>query len=220
MVIAIDGPSGAGKSTAARLLAARLGYTYIDTGAMYRAVGWKARRDGVDPGDEAALARLCERIDVTIRHDSAGQRVLVNGTDVTSEIRTPEMGMMASAVSRSPAVRACLLTLQRKLGAQGGVVMDGRDIGTVVFPDADKKFYLDASVEERGRRRYRELAAKGMEVDLAGITEDIRTRDLQDSSREHAPLRKAPDARYVDSSQMKIEDVVAEMVRAVSEREV
>ncbi len=218
MVIAIDGPSGAGKSTVARLLAARLGYTYIDTGAMYRAVGWKARRDGVDPGDEAALARLCERIDVTIRHDSGGQRVLVNGTDVTSEIRTPEMGMMASAVSRSPAVRACLLTLQRRLGVQGGVVMDGRDIGTVVFPDADKKFYLDASVEERGRRRFRELAAKGMEVDLAGITEDIRTRDLQDSSRKHAPLRKAPDARYLDSSEMKIEDVIAEMIRVVSER--
>jgi len=215
LVIAIDGPSGAGKSTVARLVAERLGYTYIDTGAMYRAVGWKASKDGVDPGDEAALARLCERTEVTISHDSSGQRVSVNGTDVSSEIRTPEMGMMASAVSRSPAVRARLLTLQRNLGARGGVVMDGRDIGTVVFPDADLKFFLDASAEERGRRRYRELMAKGMDVDLAGITEEIRARDHQDSSREHAPLRKAPDSRYVDSSAMTIDEVVAEMLRAV-----
>jgi CMP/dCMP kinase len=215
LVIAIDGPSGAGKSTIARLLSRSLGYTYIDTGAMYRAVGWKAKKDGVDPADEGALACLCERIDITIRHDACGQRVLVNGTDVSGEIRTPEMGMMASAVSKSPAVRARLLTLQRNLGAEGGVVMDGRDIGTVVFPDADRKFYLDASAEERGRRRYRELKEKGMDVDLSAITEEIRARDLQDSTREHAPLRKAPDARYVDSSKMTIEDVVAEMLGAV-----
>ncbi len=214
-VIAIDGPSGAGKSTIARLLAERLGYTYIDTGAMYRAVGWKARQDGVDPGDEAALARLCERIDITIRHDASGQRVYVNGADVSGEIRTPDMGMMASAVSRSPAVRARLLVLQRKLGERGGVVMDGRDIGTVVFPDADRKFYLDASAEERGRRRYRELKAKGMEVDLDRITAEIRARDLQDTNREHAPLRRARDARYVDSSEMTIEEVVADMLGAV-----
>jgi cytidylate kinase len=215
LVIAIDGPSGAGKSTIAKLLSGRLGYTYIDTGAMYRAVGWKAKQDSVGLGDEAALARLCERVDITICHDASGQRVLVNGTDVSNEIRTPEMGMMASAVSKSPAVRARLLTLQRKLGAEGGVVMDGRDIGTVVFPDADRKFYLDASAEERGRRRYRELKEKGMDVDLAGITEEIRARDLQDSTREHAPLRKAPDARYVDSSAMTIEDVVSEMLGIV-----
>jgi cytidylate kinase len=215
LVIAIDGPSGAGKSTVARMLAERMGYTYIDTGAMYRAVGWKAIRDGVDPGDEAALARLCERTEVTIGHNASGQRVFVNGADVSGEIRTPEMGMMASAVSRSPAVRARLLTLQRSLGARGGVVMDGRDIGTVVFPDADLKFFLDASAEERGRRRYRELRAKGMNVDLAAITEEIRARDHQDSNREHAPLRKAPDSRYVDSSEMTIDEVVAEMLRFV-----
>lgn len=215
LVIAIDGPSGAGKSTIAKLLSQRLGYTYIDTGAMYRAVGWKAKLDGVDPAEEQALARLCERVDIAIRHDDSGQRVLVNGTDVSGEIRTPEMGMLASAVSKSPAVRARLLTLQRKLGAEGGVVMDGRDIGTVVFPDADRKFYLDASAEERGRRRYRELKDKGMDVDLAVITEEIRARDLQDSTREHAPLRKAPDARYVDSSAMTIEDVVDEMLGTV-----
>src|SRR3990172_10646500 len=157
LVIAIDGPSGAGKSTVARRLAKRLGYTYIDTGAMYRAIGWKAKQEGIDPANETALAGLCGRIQVLLTNDSDDPRIAVDGIDVSEAIRTPEMGMMASAVSKSPAVRARLLSLQRDLGARGGVVMDGRDIGTVVFPDAEVKFYLDASPEERGRRRYREL---------------------------------------------------------------
>ena len=212
LIIAIDGPSGAGKSTIARLLARRLGYTYIDTGAMYRAIGWKAKQEGVDPSDEAALQQLCARTDVTIRHEPGLQRVLVNGREVTGEIRTPEMGMLASAVSRSPAVRARLLTLQRGLGASGGVVMDGRDIGTVVFPGADVKFYLDASAEERGRRRWQELREKGMDVDQAVITEEIRMRDLQDSSRDIAPLKRASDASYVDSSAMTIDEVIDVML--------
>jgi CMP/dCMP kinase len=215
-VIAIDGPSGAGKSTIAKLLARRLGYTYIDTGAMYRAIGWKAKRDGVDPADEGALARLCAGTEVTIRHDTDGQRVLVNGIDVTDAIRTPEMGMLASAVSKSPAVRARLLTLQRMLGEAGGVVMDGRDIGTVIFPGAEVKFYLDASAEERGRRRWQELKEKGMDVDRTAITEEIRARDLQDSSRSIAPLTRAADARYLDSSTMTINDVVAAMLSHIS----
>jgi cytidylate kinase len=216
LVIAIDGPSGAGKSTVAKILAGRLGYLYIDTGAMYRAIGWKAKKERIDPENEQALAGLCGGADVTISHDGGGQRVFVNGVDVTGEIRTPEMGMMASAVSKSPAVRARLLTLQRKLGEQGGVVMDGRDIGTVVFPDADVKFFLDASAEERGRRRHRELAEKGMAVDLAKITGEIRARDHQDSSREIAPLRRAPDAVYVDSSSMTIEEVVNALMAHVA----
>jgi cytidylate kinase len=194
------------------MLAQHLDYTYIDTGAMYRAIGWKAKQEGVDPSDDAALQQLCSRTDVTIKHDSNGQRVLVNGVDVTGEIRTPEMGLMASAVSKSPAVRARLLTLQRGLGESGGVVMDGRDIGTVIFPGAEVKFYLDASAEERGRRRWQELKEKGMDVDLAVITEEIRARDLQDSSRAIAPLKRAPDACYVDSSTMTIEKVVASML--------
>ena len=173
LVIAIDGPSGAGKSTAARILAERLGYLYIDTGAMYRAIGWKAKREGIDPDDEAKLEDLCGRTEVTIKMDNSDLRFFVNGFDVTGEIRTPEMGMMASAVSKSPAVRARLLTLQRELGKGSGVVMDGRDIGTVVFPDADVKFYLDASAGERGKRRYLELKAKGMDVDRAQITKEI-----------------------------------------------
>jgi cytidylate kinase len=215
LVIAIDGPSGAGKSTVAKLLARQLGYIYIDTGAMYRSIGWKAKQEGVDPSDEAALAGLCSRTEVAIRQENGNPRFFVDGTDVTGEIRTAEMGMMASAVSRSPAVRARLLVLQRGLGSQGGVVMDGRDIGTVVFPDADVKFYLDASPEERGKRRYLELKARGDAVDLEQITREIRERDLQDSSRALAPLKKADGAVLIDSSELSINRVLERMVAEI-----
>jgi cytidylate kinase len=218
LVIAIDGPSGAGKSTVARLLAQRLGYTYIDTGAMYRAIGWKAKRDGIDPADEQGLAGLCSRTEVTISADNAAPRIVVDAIDVTGEIRTPEMGMMASAVSKSPAVRARLLGLQRELGRHGGVVMDGRDIGTVVFPDADLKFFLDASPEERRQRRYRELRQKGLDVDLDRITREIRERDRQDSGRELAPLKVADDAQVIDSSSMSIDEVLAFMLESAGKR--
>jgi cytidylate kinase len=212
LVIAIDGPSGAGKSTVAKILAQRLGYIYIDTGAMYRAIGWKAMKEQLDPNDENALAELCCRTNVTIKKDNSDPRFFVDGTDVTGEIRTPAMGMMASTVSKSPAVRARLLTLQRELGNNGGVVMDGRDIGTVVFPDADKKFFLDASADERGKRRYLELKAKGMDVDLARITQEIWDRDRQDSGRSIAPLKKADDALLIDSSRLSIDQVVERML--------
>ncbi len=215
LVIALDGPSGAGKSTAARLLAQKLGYIYIDTGAMYRAIGWKAKQEYIDPSDEPKLAELCLRTEVTIKKDNSDPKVYVDGRDVSGEIRTPEMGMMASSVSKSAAVRARLLTLQRELGRNGGVVMDGRDIGTVVFPDADVKFFLDASAEERGRRRFLELKAKGMDVELARITKEIRDRDQQDSSRLLAPLRKADDALLLDSTGMSIDDVLNEMLSLV-----
>jgi len=218
LVIAIDGPSGAGKSTVARLLAQRLGYTYIDTGAMYRAIGWKAKRDGIDPADELGLVGLCARTEVTIKTDHDDPRIVVDAIDVTGEIRTPEMGMMASAVSKSPAVRARLLGLQRELGSHGGVVMDGRDIGTVVFPKADLKFFLDASPEERGQRRYLELRQKGLDVDLDRITREIRERDLQDSGRELAPLKVAGDARVIDSSAMSIDEVLAFMMDLAGKR--
>jgi cytidylate kinase len=200
----------------ARLLAERLGYIYIDTGAMYRSIGWKAKREGIDPADEQRLAELCARTAVTIKKDNKDPRVFVDGIDVSGEIRTPEMGMMASAVSKSPAVRARLLTLQRELGINGGVVMDGRDIGTVVFPEADMKFYLDASAEERGRRRYIELKAKGMDVDRAQITREIEERDRQDSGREIAPLRRADDALLIDSSAMSIDEVLNRMVSEIA----
>jgi cytidylate kinase len=215
LVIAIDGPSGAGKSTVARILAERLGYIYIDTGAMYRAIGWKAKKERIDPIDENALADLCRRTEVTIKKDNSDPRFYVDGIDVTGEIRTPEMGMMASTVSKSPAVRARLLTLQRELGKNGGVVMDGRDIGTVVFPDADWKFFLEASPDERGKRRYQELKEKGMDVDLTQITREIKDRDHQDSGRSIAPLRRADDALLIDSSFLSIDQVVDRMLNEI-----
>lgn len=218
-VIAIDGPSGAGKSTIAKLLARRLQYLYIDTGAMYRAVGLKATREGIDLADEQALADLCSRTEVTFNSaGGGGPKITLDGRDVSGEIRTPEMGMAASAVSRSKAVRARLLELQRELGAQGGVVMDGRDIGTVVFPNAEVKFYLDATVEERGRRRYQELKEKGLNVELARITGEIAERDLQDSQREIAPLRKAADAILIDSSRLTVEEVLERMLVETGKR--
>ncbi len=216
LVIAIDGPSGAGKSTAARLLADRLGYLYIDTGAMYRAIGWKARQEKIDTADEGKLTDLCRRSVVTIKKDNIDPRIYMDGIDVTSEIRTPEMGMMASAVSKSPAVRARLLMLQRELGKNGGVVMDGRDIGTVVFPDAEVKFFLEASAEERGRRRYLELKEKGMDVDCARITEEIQDRDRQDSGRELAPLKKADDALLIDSTALSIGATIEKMLSVIN----
>jgi cytidylate kinase len=218
LIIAIDGPSGAGKSTVARLLAKRLGYTYIDSGAMYRAIGWKALREGVDPADEQALAKLCGRTNISIRKDNDDPRIFADGVDVSDAIRTPEMGMMASAVSRSRAVRARLLMLQRELGAQGNVVMDGRDIGTVVFPGADIKFYLDATAAERGGRRFLELKARGQDVDLARITREIEERDLQDSERELAPLTRAADALLIDSSRMGVDEVIDRMLTEVRKR--
>jgi cytidylate kinase len=215
LVIAIDGPSGAGKSTAAQLLAKRLGYIYIDTGAMYRAIGWKAQHEGVDPADDKKLSDLCARSEVTIKKDNSDPRFYVDGIDVTGLIRTPEMGMMASAVSKSPAVRARLLTLQRNLGKSGGVVMDGRDIGTVVFPDADVKFFLEASATERGKRRYLELREKGMDVDLAQITKEIEERDRQDRGRDIAPLKKADDALLIDSTALNIDETIEQMVSVI-----
>jgi cytidylate kinase len=182
---------------------------------MYRAIGWKAQQEHIDPSDEPKLAKLCLRTEVTIKRDNSDPKVYVDGRDVSGEIRTPEMGMMASSVSKSPAVRARLLTLQRELGRNGGVVMDGRDIGTVVFPDADVKFFLVASAEERGRRRYVELKTKGMDVELARITKEIQDRDQQDSNRSLAPLRKADDALLVDSTAMSIDDVLNAMLTVV-----
>jgi cytidylate kinase len=215
LIIAIDGPSGAGKSTTARRLAERLGYVYIDTGAMYRAVGWKAVQEKIDPADEEMLADLCRRTEVSISRSDGEPKISVDGRDVSGEIRTPEMGMMASAVSRSASVRARLLTLQRELGKSGGVVMDGRDIGTVVFPDADVKFFLDANADERGLRRYRELKAKGADVDPERITREIRDRDRQDSGRSLAPLRRADDALLIDSSSLDINEVLERMLSEI-----
>lgn len=214
LVIAIDGPSGAGKSTVAHLLAERLGYLQIDTGAMYRAVAWLLHAGGVDPDDLTAVERLCSTVDVRLERQDGLQRVLANGQDVTALIRTPEMSLLTSRISALKPVREAMMQAQRRMGARGGVVLEGRDIGTVVFPDADLKFFLSASAEERGRRRYLELAAKGQQVSLADTVQAVADRDLQDSQRELAPLRMAADAIAIDSSGRTIDEVLDSMVNA------
>ncbi len=209
LVIAIDGPSGAGKSTIARLLAARLGYLQIDTGAMYRAAALLLSRSGLDLADGDGVARFCDALRVRLETEDGVQRVFANGEDVSAQIRTPEVSLLTSRVSALKPVRDALLLAQREMGRQGGVVLEGRDIGTVVFPDADLKFFLSASPEVRGRRRYDELIARGEQTTLAETIAAVVQRDQQDSMREIAPLRKADDAVEVDSSHLGIEQVVA-----------
>jgi len=219
IIVAIDGPSGAGKSTVTRLLADRLGYINIDTGAMFRSVALMASRQGLDLADEPALESLCAGLDIDFdRTDGCCCRVLVNGEDVSSAIRTPEISLLTSVVSTKKIVRDYLLQLQRRMGERGGVVLEGRDIGTVVFPSAQAKFFLFASVEERGRRRYEELRAKGENVTLEQTVREVEQRDRQDLEREHAPLRRAEDAVDIDSTDLSLEEVLSRMEAIVRER--
>lgn len=219
LIIAIDGPSGAGKSTVTKMLADRLGYIHIDTGAMFRAVALAAKRAGIDAGDDDALAALCRGIDISFARNNGCCRVMSNGEDVTEAIRTPEISSLTSAISARKVVRDFLLHVQRRMGSCGGVILEGRDIGTVVFPDADVKFFLSASAEERGRRRYLELTARGEEITLADTVAAVIKRDEQDSGREHAPLRRAEDAVDIDSTGLPVDEVLDRMERIVRERE-
>ena len=209
IVVAIDGPAGAGKSTVAKLCARDLGYTYIDTGAMYRAVGLLARRGGTELGDGPALERLVAGLSCEFPWQDDELHTVVNGEDVSRAIRTPQGAMDASTVSRVPEVRTALVALQRSLGARGGVVMEGRDIGTVVFPDAELKIFLTASAQVRGTRRLQQMRERGQEGDLEEIISEIERRDLQDSTREHSPLRPADDAVLVDSSELGVDGVLS-----------
>jgi len=218
VIVAIDGPSGAGKSSITKLLAKRLGYLHIDTGAMFRAVALMAQRAGIATDDDARLAALCQGIEIGFQREGEGYRVLVNGEDVSLAIRTEEVGLLTSSISARKPVRDALLLMQRKMGALGGVILEGRDIGTVVFPDAEVKFFLFASAEERGRRRYLELVARGEKVTLEETIEKVVCRDRQDESREHAPLKKAEDAVPVDSTAMSIDEVLAFMESTVKDR--
>ncbi len=206
--IAIDGPAGAGKSTIAKLLAAKLGFIYVDTGAMYRAMALYMLNNGIDKDDEAKVTGVLDQVSVTIRHEDGAQQVYLNDRNVSGMIRTEEVGNTASKISSYGAVRAALLDLQRGLAAANDVIMDGRDIGTTILPNAELKIFLTASVEVRAKRRYDELMAKGETCDLERIAEDIAKRDEQDRNREVSPLKKAEDAIEVDTSDMTIEQVV------------
>lgn len=214
-IITIDGPSGSGKSTISRLVAARLGYTYLDTGAMYRAVGYKASKLGVDLSDGAALAGILENIDLTLAPGDGDTRVILDQEDISLAIRTAEMGLVASKVSAQPVVRAKLTEMQRSMGSRGRVVAEGRDTGTVVFPGARHKFFLDAKPEERARRRCLQLREKGQQADEQEILAQIIKRDRDDSGRSLAPLKPADDAIIVDTSDLTIEDVVLLMLEKV-----
>ncbi|MBQ7453883.1 MAG: (d)CMP kinase [Selenomonadaceae bacterium] len=208
-IIAVDGPAGAGKSTVSKICAARLGYTYIDTGAMYRAVALKVLQSG-KPVDDALIISVTRDIEIQLDESA---RVFLDGREVTKEIRTPEVSRGASDVAKVGFVRQKLTELQRHMAARGSVIMDGRDIGTQVLPNADLKIFLTASVAERARRRCEELKAKGLAADLSQIEKEITLRDKQDSEREIAPLAQAEDALLIDSTNMTIEQVVAEILR-------
>jgi cytidylate kinase len=214
LVITIDGPAGAGKSVAARELARRLGFDFVDTGALYRALAWAVRESGVDPGDPEALAGVLERAHVEL----SGGQVLVDGRRLGPEIRTPEISLLTSRLTALGPVRDKMTPLQRRLAARGRVVLEGRDTGTVVWPDAEVKFYLDADLETRARRRLADLRAQGAQMDLAAMTAEVARRDRQDTERALAPLRRPEGAVVVDTSRLSIEEVVEHMLKVVEAR--
>ena len=212
LLITIDGPAGAGKTTVSRRLASRLGYRYVDTGALYRAVAVAALDQGVAPDDDHGLERLCGRLEIT--YDPVSRRLLLDGREVGHRLRTAQVSLLASAVSARPVVRRFLFGLQRRLGRDRGAVFEGRDMGTVVFPDADVKFFLDAAPETRSLRRYQELDSEAGQT-LAQVQRDMQCRDRADSSRDLAPLKPAADAVTVDSTRMSIEQVVETMMEHI-----
>jgi len=215
LIIAVDGPSGAGKSTVAKALAKRLGYVYIDTGAMYRAVALNAKEKAISIEDERALGRLASALNIIFIMVGKETRVFCNEEDMTEAIRSPEISLLASEISKRKGVRKVLVRMQRRMGREGGVVLEGRDIGTVVFPNADVKFYLDAETEERARRRFNELKGKGIRGNFKKTLREVMQRDHSDMHRTHSPLKKAADAMLIDSTQRSVEEVVKEMARIV-----
>ena len=218
-IVAIDGPSGSGKSTVAAMLATKLGYMHLDTGAMYRAVALAAALDNLPYDDAMRLGELCEQIRIEMRRNEGVVSVYLNGQDVTEEIRSPEMSLGSSAVSAVPEVRSHMVRLQREIGSSGGIVAEGRDMGTVVFPDTPAKFYLDASPEERAKRRWLQLKEMGIEEAPEKVRKEMDERDQNDTSREHSPLRKAEGAIIVDTTGMSIDQVIEKLADKVKELE-
>ena len=216
--IAIDGPGGAGKSTVAKGVAAKLGIVYVDTGALYRTVGYYVKEQGIDPHDRAAVAACLPRITIEVKYENGVQRVYLNGEDLGDAIRTPEMSMYASAVSAIGEVREFLLETQKDIARKNSVIMDGRDIGTVILPDADVKIFMTASAECRARRRYNELLAKGVEVRYEDVLNEMNERDKNDSTREIAPATAAPDAILLDNSDMTIEENIDTIIAIVKRK--
>ncbi|MEN8262034.1 MAG: (d)CMP kinase [Nitrospirota bacterium] len=203
-VITIDGPSGSGKGTVARIVAKRLGYSYLDTGALYRAVAWKAKQENIDPESDNDLKKVLDQISITFTDD----KIFVDAIDVSKEIRTAEIGELSSKVSARPVVRKGLFPLQRDICMKGRVVIEGRDTGTTIFPETENKFFLDAGIEERARRRFEELKLKDPDITIEQTIEDIKKRDSRDSSRESSPLEKTDDMIDIDSTSLTIEEVV------------
>jgi CMP/dCMP kinase len=217
LIVTIDGPAGSGKSTVARKLASHLGYLYLDTGALYRAVAWKAKTVGVAPTNAAAIVALLPSIKISMEQASNGMRVSVNHQDITEHIRTPEISFFAAHISAIPGVRAWLLPQQRDVGAKGGIVAEGRDLGTVVFPQADVKFFLDADVNTRVKRRQHDLTAAGQAAkQVASTKRHIEDRDERDRSREVAPLVPARDAQIIDTSTLTVDQVIDRMMSTIS----
>lgn len=216
--IAIDGPAGAGKSTIAKRVAKELSFLYVDTGAMYRGIALYLLRNGISPEDEEQLVQACRQIHIEIAYENGEQQVILNGENVTGQIRTEEVGNMASASAAKPCVREALLALQRELAAKADVLMDGRDIGTNILPNAQLKIYLTASVETRARRRFQELREKQAACTIEEIERDIEERDRRDATRRIAPLRQAEDAVWIDSSELSIEEVTERIVALYHER--
>lgn len=216
--IAIDGPAGAGKSTIAKAVAGRLGIIYLDTGAMYRSVAYAVLKSGADVGDEKAVSQVLDGLDMDIRYENGAQQIYVNGENVTPYLRAPHMSKAASDVSALPVVRYKMVELQREFARTHDVVLDGRDIGTFVLPDANCKFFMTADPEERAKRRYKELSEKGEKCDYDTVLKDIIQRDYNDSHRAVAPLKQADDAYYLDTTRLSIDEVIEKVVKVVEEK--